>query len=766
MGYPNDIAISDLTNATLDELMREAQKKRNEKYLNYITYSPKAFFPLTQLCRDKCGYCTFAKAPKFLNKPFMEPAEILELAKMAEGLNCGEALFTLGEKPEYRYKTAQKWLKAHGFNSTIDYLTYTADIVTTETSLLAHLNPGTLSIQELLKLKTVSVSQGMMLETVEDLNCHKNCPDKVPLKRIKTLINAGKAKVPFTTGILVGIGESAESRIKSLLVIAKIHERYGHIQEVIIQNFLPKEKTLMANHPPCDPEEFLKTIAIARLILPEDIHLQAPPNLFEDVLALTEAGIDDLGGISPLTIDYVNPEKAWPNVESLKKILKTKGLMLLARLAVYPEFIYNKDSDFIAENLRSKVLKMSDSLGLKRQDNWSPGSNFEPKSPLKINLLKNQNETDELKSDIKSILNKSENNEELSEKDIIRLFKARDSEINLICEYADQLRQQIVGPVVTYVFNRNINYTNICTFKCRFCAFSKGPLSLNLRGDPYLLSIDEIRKKALEAYKMGATELCLQGGIHPKFDGNYYLNVVKAIKEEVPDIHIHAFSALEIYQGAMRLGVDLRDYLLELKKAGLKSLPGTAAEILDDKVRKILCPDKITTSQWLEVHETAHSVGLKSNVTIMFGSVEYIDSWAKHLILTRDLAKKTHGFTEFVPLPFVHMGSPVFIMGKTRRGPTFEEVILMHAIGRIVYKDTIKNIQASWVKLGRGGLKVLLKAGVNDLGGTLIEENISRAAGASHGQFFQRSDFQELLDGMPDRYLAQRSTLYEILEPV
>jgi len=758
----DDLPISELSSLPLETLIDLAKEIKHKTYSNYITYSPKAFFPLTQLCRDKCGYCTFAKAPKFLKSPYMQLQEVMDLASKATNLGCSEALFTLGEKPEDRYKSAKTWLKDNGYSSTIDYLYHAAKVVLENSDLLPHLNPGTLSFDELTQLKQVSASQGMMLETVEILQCHKNCPDKIPDKRIDTLISAGKAKVPFTTGLLVGIGESQKSRIESLLKIKEIHLQFGHIQEVIIQNFLPKQKTLMANYPKCDPIEFLHTIALARIILPPDIHLQAPPNLFEDVIALTEAGVDDLGGISPVTIDYVNPEKAWPNIETLKATLEKNGLILIPRLAVYPEFIFNKDGEFLAENVKAKVLKACDSLGYKREDLWSPGgSEINPSKEIIYLSLPNSKIKN---SEINQIIEKSESSQDLTQQDIIRLFKAQSHEIGLICEYADELRRAIVGPNVTYVFNRNINYTNICTFKCRFCAFSKGPLSLNLRGEPYLLSIEQIIHKAKEAYELGATEVCLQGGIHPTFDGNYYLTVIKAIKEEIPELHIHAFSALEIYEGARRVKMPLEDYLFLLKQAGLKSLPGTAAEILDDKIRKIICPDKITTSQWLEVHETAHKVGLKSNVTIMFGSVESVDSWANHLIVTRDLAKKTNGFTEFVPLPFVHMGSPIYTMGKARKGPTFKEVLLMHAIGRIVYKDTIKNIQASWVKIGKKGLEILLQAGVNDLGGTLIEENISRAAGSNHGQAFSLQDFQEVISNLHDRKLCQRTTLYQLLE--
>jgi FO synthase len=586
----------------------------------------------------------------------------------------------------------------------------------------------------------------MMLESLVHLDAHRLAPDKVPARRLATLKAAGELAIPFTTGLLVGIGETREDRIRTLLAIRRSHEEYGHIQEVIVQNFLPKERTAMASWPAADSEEFHWTIAAARIVLPADVHLQAPPNLSDDPAKLLAFGIDDFGGISPVTRDHVNPERAWPAVATLGEQVAMHDLILVPRLTVYPEW---QSEAFLDADVRPSVLRLANSEGHRREDEWFSGSDA---SPPAIRLGRGR-------SRIASILRAYEPGCALSDSDVVELFSARDQDVYEIVSLADSLRRDIVGDDVTFVVNRNINYTNVCTFKCKFCAFSKGPLSLNLRGDPYLLSLEEISERVREAAAKGATEVCLQGGIHPNFDGDYYVDVVAAVREGSPDIHIHAFSALEVFEGARRLGVSLESYLQRLKDAGLRTLPGTAAEILDDDVRRVLCPDKINSQQWLEVHEAAHSVGLKSNVTIMFGAVEGPTSWARHIRVTRDLQAKTGGFTEFVPLPFVHMATPIFLRGRARRGPTFRETLLMHAIGRLAYAKLIDNVQVSWVKLGIEGSRRVLQAGANDLGGTLMDENISRAAGAEHGQEMDESTLRDLVAPLA-RPLVQRTTLY------
>ncbi|CAG4930725.1 MULTISPECIES: 5-amino-6-(D-ribitylamino)uracil--L-tyrosine 4-hydroxyphenyl transferase CofH [Acidithrix] len=757
---------SQLSNLSTTQLLERAKKIRDETFGDCITFSPKVFIPLTQLCNDSCGYCTFVKRPSQLESPFLSPAQVEEIVRQGVQANCHEALFTLGERPEDRWIQARQWLNDNGYSSTVDYIRDISKKTMTTFGLLPHVNAGALSKKELEEVAPYSASVGMMLESIRgDLDCHKGAPDKTPQRRLETIKSAGELAIPFTTGLLVGIGDDESDRIEALEAIAKLNDEYGHIQEVIIQNFLPKDQTRLFAMEKCDDETFLRSIALARIILPTSIHLQAPPNLSDNIRALIGAGIDDFGGISPVTIDHVNPERPWPHLEVLAKEVRNEGYDLIPRLPIYPEFARDEEK-WLRPESRFYVMDHSDSLGYGREDDWVSGGDTPPPEILEPILKKsglalfspdphnsNRNEIDEI---IDGILI----GHEINEHEIEVLFGARGSKVRKIAAVADELRAKSVGDTVTFVRNRNINYTNICTFKCRFCAFSKGPLSLNLRGTPYLLDMDQLAQRVVEASELGATEVCLQGGIHPSFDGNYYIEVAKTVRSAVPEMHIHGFSALEVHEGARRLGIELSEYLQMLKDAGLKTLPGTAAEILDDDIRARLCPDKINTRQWLDVHRAAHGVGLRSNITIMFGTFERPKSWAKHFVLTRDLQKETGGFTEFVPLPFVHMASPIYLQQKARRGPTFRESLLMHSVARLAYHGWIDNIQASWVKMGIEGARTLLRSGANDLGGTLMEENISRAAGASHGQLLDLEGFKEIVNPL-GRRLAQRSTLYK-----
>lgn len=773
-------ALVDLPTAVLTAAAGEV---RDGVFGTRVTFSPKVFLPLTKLCADRCGYCTFATAPRHLPQAYLTPAEVDAVAGQGATHGCAEALFTLGEGPERRYPEARAWLDRHGYVSTIDYLVASAGRVLTETGLLPHANAGAIDRDELARLRTVAPSQGMMIESLRpDLAAHRGAPDKTPERRLATLHAAGELAIPFTTGILVGIGETEADRIEALLAIAAAHREYGHVQEVIVQNFLPKPGTAMRDSPPCPPQEHLRAIALARLILPFDVHLQAPPNLTDtDQLGdLLAAGIDDWGGVSPVTADHVNPERPWPALAVLRGATEDAGHTLAPRLTVYPEFALDPQR-WLDPATRFPVLDRSDAHGLCRDD---PGAVWPEKHGAAANVGTGAEVIQigrrstawysgadvappvlipgraSARGAVAEVLDGARAGQELGEDEIVALFAARGPEVPAVAELADELRRELVGDDVTYVVNRNINYTNVCTFRCTFCGFSKGPLSLNLRGKPYLLTLEDIAQRSREAVELGATEVCLQGGIHPHFDGNFYVDVARAVHEAVPDLHIHGFTALEVHEGAKRLGEPLVDYLRRLQAAGLKTLPGTAAEILDDEVRRVICPDKITTDEWLEVHEAAHSVGLRSNVTIMFGSVERPYHWARHLLRTRALQRRTGGFTEFVPLPFVHMAAPVYLKRGARRGPTWREAVLMHAIGRIVYAGTIDNIQASWVKQGPIGARQLLRAGVNDLGGTLMEENISRAAGATHGQGLDAAGLRALAaaEGRPAH---QRTTLYQ-----
>jgi len=748
--------------APLDELLAAASAVRDAAFGNRVTYSPKVFIPLTRLCRDRCGYCTFATAPARVDSPYLSTDEVLAIARRGASAGCHEALFTLGEAPEDRYPEAAGWLDAHGFDSTIDYLVHVAALVREETGLLAHANPGAVDASDLDRLRSVAPSQGMMIESLaeslhEPGGAHHACPDKTARRRLATLEAAGELRIPFTTGILLGIGDTLADSVEALVAIAESHRRHGHVQEVIVQNFVPKPATKMHRSQAPTVEEHLRAIAIARLVLPPDVHLQAPPNLADDFGVLLSAGIDDWGGVSPVTPDHVNPERPWPALDRLRQVTEACGHVLAPRLTVYPEFVAARD-EWIDPSLHFAVMDRSDSEWLARDDHWTCGGHDgPPRQDLSIHAAGERSS-----GPVEDVLDSGVLGAGLDEDAIVALFSARGRQVQEVYDLADELRSKANGDVVTWVSNRNINYTNVCTFKCRFCGFSKGPLSLDLRGAPYLLTLDDIGTRVREAVQRGATEVCLQGGIHPDFDGDYYVAVTEAVKQAAPEVHVHGFTALEVSEGARRSGVSLADYLTRLREAGLRTLPGTAAEILDDEIRAVICPDKISTDAWLEVHETAHAAGLNSNVTIMFGHVETSRSWARHIVATRDLQARTGGFTEFVPLPFVHMAAPIYLQRRSRRGPTFREAMLMHAVGRIAYAGLIDNIQVSWVKMGQEGARAALQAGANDVGGTLMDENISRAAGAEHGQMMTEDRFAELVAPL-GRTLRQRTTLYSML---
>ena len=760
-----DHYISLFNSHELDDLMQKAKEVRGDDK-KVITYSKKVFIPLTELCRDVCHYCTFAKVPKKLDAPYLEPDQVLAIAEQGKAQFVKEALFTLGEKPEMRYQVAKDHLQKLGFETTIEYLGSMSKLVYEETGLLPHLNPGNMTLLEMEKLREYSVSMGIMLESSSERLCgkggpHFGSPDKQPATRLQTMKNAGKLRIPITTGILIGIGETIEERIQSLLDIKNLHKEYGHIQEVIIQNFIPKENTRMKKHSPASKEDLLWTLSAARIIFGKDMNIQCPPNLNSDYLdQILDCGINDWGGVSPITIDHVNPESPWPQIEQLEKITNNKGMELVERLAIYPEYI--EDQSWYDKNLHSGILELSDSSRYGRHDQWRCGESLSIPASGKHDLWVNKKSGD-VSHEIKKILDKSIHGFDLDHDEITKLFHTRGDDFHLVLNHADRLRQKINGDEVTYVITRNINYTNICKYSCHFCAFSKGKTKENLRGKPYLINNDEVADRALEAWSKGAHEVCLQGGIHPHYDGYTYIDICKAIKERVPGIHIHAFSPLEVTHGASSLGLPIDEYLQKLKEAGLSTMPGTAAEILDDAVRENICPDKLTSEEWINVIKTAHRVGIKTTSTIMFGHTEQPSDWSTHLIKLRDLQKETGGITEFIPLPYVSMESPMYKRGNSRPGPTFNEVLLMHAVSRIALNPHIKNIQASWVKLGKEGALSCLNAGVNDMGGTLMNESISRAAGSIHGQEFEATRMEEFIRNS-ERRPQLRNTIYEPIQ--
>ncbi len=756
-------ARTEITNASVETLGDVARAIFNVRRPHYLTYSRKVFIPLTQLCRDVCHYCTFAKTPKRVEAPYMSLEAVLTEVRRAKSLGCNEALLTLGERPEDRYEAARKALDEMDCKTTLDYVERVAGAIYTETGLLPHVNAGNMNEDQMRRMREVSPSMGLMLESASERLCapgmpHFGSPDKNPVVRLQTIETAGRLQVPFTTGLLIGIGETRLERIEALIALRDIHARYGHLQEIIIQNFRPKPDTLMRDAPPASTQELLWTISAARVIFGAEMKIQAPPNLSATELdTLATSGIDDWGGVSPVTPDYVNPEAPWPEIELLAECAERAGFALVERLTVYPDFVQDGER-WISPNIRPGVLRLSDSGGLARPDRWVAGQG---ENPPAIGYKRGGGRHGvSVDPAIVRTVKRFACGEATSAEDLSTLFEARRAaDLTYICEAADEMRAETVGDTVTYVINQNINYTNRCTYSCGFCAFSRSPMANAHRDRPYQMSTDQIQEIALAAAARGATEICLQGGIHASYTGETYIGILRAVRGVLPDIHLHAFTPLEVSHGAETLGLSVREYLGILKSEGLNTLPGTAAEILDDEVRAILCPDKINTQGWLDVMRDAHGLGLQSTATIMFGHVDRPIHWARHLLRLRALQAETGGFTEFVPLPFVAEAAPIFVKGDARMGPTHREAVLVHAVARIALFGLIDNIQASWVKMGPEGAAGLLSSGVNDLGGTLMNESITRAAGAQHGQEMTVENMRALIY-RAGRIPRQRTTAY------
>ncbi|MGW5143288.1 bifunctional FO biosynthesis protein CofGH [Nocardia beijingensis] len=778
-----------------------------------ISYSRNVFIPLTRLCRDKCHYCTFVTVPGKLRAEgkgmFLEPDEVLDIARKGAALGCKEALFTLGDRPEDRWPEAAQWLDERGYDSTLDYLRAVSIMVLEETGLLPHLNPGVMSWEEIARLKPVAQSMGMMLETTstrlftEKGNCHYGSPDKDPAVRLRAITDAGRLSVPYTTGILVGIGETMAERAASIMAIRKQHKAFGHIQEVIVQNFRAKDDTAMRDVPDAGLEEFLATIAVTRILLGPDVPVQAPPNLVShaECRALIDAGIDDWGGVSPVTPDHVNPERPWPNLDTLREITEAAGYRLVERTSAHPKYV-RAGNPWVDPRIGAHVAALTDpATGLANPDaipvglpwqepdeSWesagrvdlntaidTQGRNTEARSDSALgqdivgafgdwDTIREQARdlaaapAQRLDSDVLAALRAAERDPAgLSDAEYLALATADGAELDAVAALADQLRRDTVGDDVTYVVNRNINFTNVCYTGCRFCAFAqrKGD------ADAFTLSTEEVADRAWEAHVDGATEVCMQGGIDPDLPVTGYADLVRAVKQRVPSMHVHAFSPMEIVNGASRGGQSVRDWLVALKEAGLDTIPGTAAEILDDEVRWVLTKGKLPTSAWIDVITTAHQVGIRSSSTMMYGHVDNPKHWVGHLRVLRGIQDETGGFTEFVLLPFVHQSAPLYLAGAARPGPTNRDNRAAHALARIMLHGRIHNIQTSWVKLGITGTRVMLNSGANDLGGTLMEETISRMAGSQHGSAKTVAELVEIASGI-GRPARERTTTYGV----
>jgi FO synthase len=768
-----------------------------------ITYSRKVFIPLTRLCRDRCGYCTFATVPGKLPAPYLSPDEVLAIARQGAALGCKEALFTLGDRPEDRWHQARAWLDEQGYEDTLSYVRAMAIGVLEETGLLPHLNPGVLTWSDFQRLKPVAPSMGMMLETTatrlfsERGGPHFGSPDKDPAVRLRVLEDAGRCAVPFTTGILIGIGETLAERADSILAIRRVAREYGGIQEVIVQNFRAKPDTKMRGVPDAELEDLAATIAVARLVLGPGIRIQAPPNLIGDQYSLIlRAGIDDWGGVSPLTPDHVNPERPWPQIDELAGHTSRDGFTLRERLTIYPGYIREP---WLDPRLAAHVARLADPAtgladeraiprGLAWQEPDGGWGESAGRTDLHVTIDTTGRTSDRrddfaevygdwaevgrriiapaagparLRSEVSAALRAAEKDPAgLTDEQALALLDADGAELDALAGLADAVRRDTVGDDVTYVVDRNINFTNVCYTGCRFCAFAQRRTD----ADAYTLSLQQVGDRAEQAWEAGATEVCMQGGIHPDLPGTAYFDLAAEVKRRCPDMHVHAFSPMEIMNGCARTGLPVREWLIRAKESGVGSLPGTAAEILDDDVRWVLTKGKLPTAAWVDVITTAHEIGLPTSSTMMYGHVDTPAHWVAHLRVIRGIQQRTGGFTEFVLLPFVHASSPIYLAGLARPGPTHRENLAVHAVSRLLLHGAIDNIQCSWVKLSAEACREVLRGGVNDLGGTLMEETISRMAGSANGSFKTISQLAELV-GPTGRPMRQRSTTYGPVPP-
>ncbi len=695
-----------------------------------LTYSRKVFIPLTHLCQDRCHYCIFVQSPGKLAKagisPYMEPEAVLEVARQGAALGCKEALLTLGDRPENRWPIARQWLDEHGYASTLDYVAAMAQLILDETGLLPHLNPGVMSWGELQRLKPVGPSMGMMLETTSARiwqtpgEAHFGSPDKDPELRLRVIEDAGRSHIPFTTGVLLGIGESASERIDAVLALRAAHERHGHIQEVIVQNFRAKPATAMMGAVDLETQEYAAAVAVTRVLLGPGMRVQAPPNLTDagELALLIRAGIDDWGGVSPLTPDHVNPERPWPQIEELARLTAEGGYSLRERLTAHPHYIREArgtadghGTDWFDDRLAPRLLALADDYGLARRDAY-----------------------------LESVLTRAAADPAgLTDAEYTALLHADGDDLEQLTALADRVRGERVGDTVTYAVNRNID-------------------------SALGLPASRIAELVTEAAGLGATEVCAQGAVPAALGAEGYLDFARTVKAVRPDLHLHAFRPAELLDGAARAGVPLADWLDRLRAAGVDTVPGTGARILDDRIRGILTgAADIPASAWVETITTAHRAGLRSTATMVYGHVESAAEQVAHLrmlaaIQDRAVAAGADGFTEFIAMPWLPSESPVAVPGA-RPGPSLRESRAVHAVARLMLAGRIDHVQAAWTKLGMRGAQLVLAGGADDLGGVLLDGTIDPSAGPEHGRQLTVTDVERIA-GELGRPVRQRTTLY------
>lgn len=763
-GHRPDVDETDaLLRAPLDSLLPVAAALRDEGLVDagrpgVVTYSRKVFVPLTTLCRDRCHYCVFVDTPGQLNllrKPaYMSPEQVLTVVRQGQALGCKEALLTLGDRPEERWPEARAWLDAHGFASTIDYVAHIARLITAETGMLVHANPGVMHPDELAALRPVSPSMGMMLETTsrrlfeEPGQVHFGSPDKDPDLRLSVIDDAGAAGIPFTTGILVGIGETVRDRAESLVAMRDRHDRHGHVQEIIVQNFRAKPRTAMQGAPDADLAEYVAAVATARLVFGPRMRIQVPPNLSDpgELGLLIAAGIDDWGGVSPLTADHVNPERPWPQIDDLAAQTAAHGYTLRERLTAHPEFVRDA-ARWIDPALHAPLRALADAEGLaadvtphaslpgsahaetsggrgtegglpldvassaRPSSSAHPGSTPSahpgshagvpggvPGSDLGVRRLAERAASDPLS---------------LDDADWVRLLRTTGAELDDLTAAADDARRYTVGEPITLVQNRNLTSTG---------------LRRTGRTAPGEFDLDDATAIAADAAALGATEICIQGALRGDEDPAGYLDLVRAVKRGAPGIHVHAYRPLDVRDLADRGGLGLAGALAALREAGVDTVPGTGVKVLSERVRALVAPGDLEIDHWVEGITAAHHAGFRSTSVLFYGHVETAEERIAHLRRLREIQTETRGFAEFVPIPLP--GGDVPLVAD--RAP-IDEHRAMVAVSRLMLSGSIPHVQIPWTRVGRDTAAVLLRSGGDDLGGTLYDGRVRPDTGIEQG---------------------------------